>query len=213
MKKIQVLANTSRSKKQIGAFYKVSLNDFFSLPLQKIDDIFWMAAQTPTGKQIIANFQPFFRQGKIKIEAYPAEISKKLLEIRTPRAKKQEPAGASFITDGDKGTIYYDAETPVGVLVVLLMHEMVHSLDLSLWNLARKTEAVSVVEREKVILKSEIKAFEAQYAFLQEFKKRFPDAATVLMTRYPRSKILHERMDEKQISKMYQLSSTQVKAA
>jgi hypothetical protein len=164
----------------------VKLSKFFNDPLpsdQVVESLFWLIEQTSTGRELLLGFRPLYRQKKIVINFYPESIAKKLR--RTHR--KAEPNGASFVTDGQTGVIYLDPYSPIGVLAPFLVHEIAHSLDLSLWSLARSN---TTTNRKPIIARSEIRAHKTQSDFTIELKKKFPEFEQFLSLNFPHSKLL-----------------------
>ena len=166
-----------------------------------ISEVLEWISSTSLGAQVV---QAFFAMGRIKavrIAGYPDEIRKRLNRVR----KKNEPIGAAFVTDGTQGTIYVDLEQEAAVLGPFLLHEMVHSLDEALWQIA--AEKVNQENREKVILESERKAFETQYLFIQEMRRKDPAFGQFLDKKYPRVAILQQALSREEIAKLYGLKA------
>lgn len=168
---------------------------------RQIDDVFELISQSPLGDRILRQFLPLFRSGRIRIKAYPNELLSKLKAVLGPG----QPIGAAFVTDGDTGVIHYDRTSPLGVLGPFIFHEIVHSLDVRLWDSARNGGSTARMrnERKKLMLLTETTAFNRQHELVTELKERVPGFAAFLAEQYPRVRILHERMTESEIDEMY----------
>ena len=150
---------------------------------------------------MLERFLPRLRKQEVRIEAYPAEV----LERLKLAIGRDQPVGACFIPEyqgeARHGTIYLDLTSPLGLLAPFLFHEMVHSLDPSLWEAAR--HPLSRDSRDRVLLEAETKAFETQHRFVLELKQRFPEYQRFLQAQYPRMKILHERLTATDVATLY----------
>ena len=166
-------------------------------PPQVIDEVFGLISCAATGREVLGEFFPHYHLGKITIRNYPEEVAKKLRASHS----KEQPSGASFVTDGRTGMIYVDFQSELGILAPFLLHEMVHSLDERLWVSARMN--LGETERNKIIIESETHAFEFQYRFVQELMQIVPELDEFFSQCYPKAKILRERMTVEEIRKLY----------
>ena len=92
-------------------------------------EVFDLLRQTPTGRKVLAKFDPKFGF-EVKVEQYSP----------TTLAVGAKKAAALF--DLDKRTIYIDRREKVGTVAPILLHEMIHSLD---------KDYLRAVEREKTL--------------------------------------------------------------
>ena len=170
--------------------------DFFSRP-DSLNQAFKLIAQTQTGRTVLEAFLPKYKKGLISIEPYPVEVLTRLKSIIGPK----QPVGACFMNDGKNGTIYFDPESPLGVLAPFLVHEMIHSLDATLWELA--AVPVSQKTKDQIFLRAEAKAFDVQHRFTQELKKTHPHYEQFLSSYSEEAKILIDQLTQTDIADLY----------
>lgn len=159
----------------------------------------------PTGREVLQAFQKLLSNEQVKFECYPETIIQKMREYLEP----DHPIGAALIQDGENGTIYYDARTPLGVLGPYLVHEMVHGLDSDLWAEARRPAS----PRDSVILQAEHRAFNTQHQFVQELRETLPGYGDFLNTRYSQVRVLVEKLTQDDIADLYGLKSGEISKA
>lgn len=167
-------------------------------PANDIREVLELIATTNFGRSILGTFLPDYRSRKVSIEAYPADIVAKLADCRGPGT----PAGAAFITDGETGTIYFDRSSELAVLAILIVHEIAHSLDESIWNAVGKEETLE--QRRARVIRSEAIAFECQYRFLAELCRLHPSLIGALTEKYPHGDTLYRRLSIAQITALYE---------
>lgn len=168
------------------------------MPATDVREVLDLIASTNFGRSILGSFLPDYREKRVSFEAYPSDIVTKLAECRTPGT----PAGAAFVTDGETGTIYYDANSELAVLAIFFVHEIAHSLDDSIWSAVGKQETQE--ERRRRVIRSEAIAFECQFRFLAELSRRFPTLISDLAKKYPQGGHLYRRLSIAQISALYE---------
>ncbi|OFZ79553.1 MAG: hypothetical protein A3K03_01980 [Bdellovibrionales bacterium RIFOXYD1_FULL_44_7] len=168
---------------------------------RKVEELFWLISQSQLGRNTLASFLPLYRAKEISIEPFPAEIVRELEKVRL----QSDPLGAVYVNDGVTATIYLDMKSEYGALAILLFHEIIHALDDNLN--ASGLKLLTRVQREKLILQSEILAFEKQYLLANELKEEFPALRLFLNARYPKSKILNQHLRAADIVELYQLKS------
>jgi len=149
----------------------------------------------------MARFNPHYRCGRITIAYYPPEIVQKLRAL----IGTDQPIGACFDTDGSHGTIHIDPQGLLGTAAPFLVHEMVHALDSTLWRAARVK--LTPKQKDKIFLKAEKAAFEFQHYFVEELKALYPSYAAFLASAFPSSRVLTERLTEKDITELYRFQT------
>jgi hypothetical protein len=172
------------------------------LPPRGIHEIIDVIHDTPSGSSWLARFLPWRDSGRIRLEVFPRDVLLKLRAVRAPG----EPNGAAFVTDGEAGCIYVDLELELGALAPFLIHEIVHSLDDTLWRAARLA-GESEARRRKVLLDAECRAYEAQQQFLDELVGRQPGLREFLRARYPQVRVLNDPLSREEIAELYGLRS------
>lgn len=154
-------------------------------------------AKTALGRATLGRIRPSFDSKKITLEVYPYEIRSQLAAV----ARNGEPLGALFVTDGQKGTIYVDMQSELGVVLPFVFHEMIHSLDESLWSAAQKK--LSSNQKKDLIFKSECLAFKTQHRFLEQLKEEFPELRRFLLHHYPKVPFLNREFQPHEIAHLY----------
>ncbi len=155
-----------------------------------IQDVFQIIRLTKIGRVIYRDFLKEYMNKKVKICHYPVDLVNRM---NTKNQFEYEPNGACFVTDGAHGTIYFDPQCESIVLAIFLIHEMSHSLDHSIWNLAKIRDSEN---KEEIILHSEWNAFKNQFKFLEELEKEAPGTKQYLKSQYPQIKILHDEFND-----------------
>lgn len=167
-------------------------------PANDVREVLDLIATTKFGRSILGAFLPDYRSRRISFEAYPADIVAKLAQCRDPGT----PAGAAFVTDGETGTIYYDAHSELAVLAIFFVHEIAHSVDGSIWNAADTQETQE--QRRRRVIRSEAIAFECQYRFLAELTRLHPSLMGALAEKYPNGNTLYRRLSIAEIGTLYE---------
>ncbi len=144
----------------------------FSNPAQSWEQILAWIVKTQIGREVLNQFRQQIAANQVRIEPYPRSIHLKLQALSEEKSQPA-PLGAAFITDGKNGTVYLDTSGPLGVLVPFLFHEMIHSLDDSLWKAARNYLRPSL--QREVLFAAECRAFHAQHHFLEQLKLLHPE--------------------------------------
>ena len=171
--------------------------DRFLRPPTNLDEIRSLIVKTTIGSTTWKEFGSASQGDRIKIEPYPADIRSRL----AASADQGHPIGALFVTDGKQGVIYLDLLGELGVLLPYLFHEMIHSLDESLWNAA--STSLSKGQKKEIIFKSECKAFYAQNLFMEELKTVFPELRKFYSQRYPQIPFLNRPFLPHEIAELY----------
>jgi hypothetical protein len=156
------------------------------------DPVLKLVARTATGRAILEKFLPLLKRGQVAIAPYPREIVAKLRLV----IPEGQPIGACLVTEGPRGTIFLDYESPIGVLAPFLVHEMSHALEPTVWN--GKTS-----RSQEAMLDAESSAFQTQFKFTQELRERDPAYDTFLKTNYPKAKLLHTLLEFEDIEELY----------
>jgi hypothetical protein len=147
----------------------------------------------PIGQDLLRRRQSLVAERKVELKAYPES---QLLE---GPLSQLSPWGASFVTDGAQGTLYYHPLTPQGLLVAFLVHEWVHAQDERLWVLA--SEAFSPARRAQVIFQAECLAFAVQACFLQQLKQRWPAFDRYYRQEFPHLAFLQRALTPEEVCK------------
>jgi hypothetical protein len=150
-------------------------------PAQSIESALGVLARMPTGTALLKRFYPYYLAQKIKIQAYPEEIAKALSQTRS----HEEFPGAACVTESDQAIIYYDRSTPLGVLAILLAHEITHALDIEIWRQAKESRM-----NPACIQESEKMAVQVQKLVTQEMLYFYPDFVLKLIRNFRHSKIV-----------------------
>ena len=164
---------------------------------REVEEILNLISHAPAGQDILSEFLPHYRLGKITIKVYPEDVAVKLRASHSA----EQPSGASFVTDGRSGVIYVDLKSELGILAPFLFHEIVHSLDERLWMSARRN--LNESERAQVVFAAEQHAFECQYRFVQELLNLVPELDAFFARKYPKARILREKLSPVEIKKLY----------
>lgn len=94
----------------------------FGRKAEHLNEIFECIRLNPTGSSLLARFLPLFKAGAIQISA---------MESTKLSVKGMTGAAASaFVFDGKKRQILLDMSYPIGIVAPMLVHEIVHSMDL-----------------------------------------------------------------------------------
>lgn len=155
-----------------------------------LEDIYRVIGQVPVGQVIISDFLKLEKKGMVEILPYPTEIYEKL-------NSEDSPIGAVFVTDGSKGTIYMDFQSELGIQVPFLFHELVHSLDQSLWN-APKLKLTNS-EKYNLIFRAESLAFHLQHLLLETLKKIHPELIHYYQSRYAHISSLNRAINSQEL--------------
>lgn len=172
--------------------------NFSKAPINN-EAILKLIARVPAGREILAEFLPLYRSGRVVFEPYAPEL---LARLRAALGEGQ-PVGACFVNDGQSGQIHYDPQAPLGVLAPFWVHEMAHAADASLW--VRSNARQSRAARDKLMLSAETRAFELQHRFVQQLRAVEPSYSEFLLGEQARVRVLHERLSELDIAEMYGL--------
>lgn len=158
-----------------------------------------LIARVPAGREILAEFLPMYRTGRVVFEAYPPEV---LARLRAVLGEGQ-PVGACFVCDGESGQIHFDPSAPIGVLAPFWVHEMAHAVDTSLWirTNARQTQSA----RNRLMLSAETRAFALQHRFVEELRGADIAYSEFLLGEQARVRVLVERLSERDIAELYGL--------
>jgi hypothetical protein len=132
-------------------------------------ELFDLIQEVPSGREVWRRFRDQLSSGQVRLEAYPEEVKRQLQSL----VKVAAPLGAAFTTDGIDGTVFLDASGNFGILAPCLLHEMIHSLDETLWRAGRHSLPSS--QLRSLIFDAECRAFAAQHRFLEELRGRYPD--------------------------------------
>lgn len=165
-----------------------------------IQEIFRILLKTNTGKFLYDLFIKEYLKKKIKFCHYPNDLIEKLNKLSIVSA---EPNGACFVTDGIHSTIYYDPNCEAIVLAIYFIHEITHSLDETLWNLALRPADFSYEETQKIKNESEYSSFRNQFRFLTEIEKINPGTIEYLEKNYPVMKILNAKFNDENKIKIH----------
>ena len=158
--------------------------------------------QTSVGKELWEQFLYSSTTRQIDFLAFPEDLKAKLKQS----SDSDTPMGAAFVTDGAVGTILYDGEACIGVLLPLVFHELIHSLDESLWKAARNGFS-SDHDRREILFAAECRAYLAQFQFLEEMKRSFPEYAQFLKDSYPNVAYFHRAILPNEIAELYKISA------
>lgn len=166
-----------------------------------VEAVLKLIARTVSGREILAEFMPLYRGGRVVFEAYEAP----LLERLRAALGEGQPVGACFINDGRTGKIHYDPSSCIGVLAPFLVHEMAHAVDTSLWLASNRRQ--SRAARNKMMLAAESRAFDLQHRFVTELRGLDPSFGEFLEREQSRVRVLVERMTERDIEELYGLAN------
>ena len=169
----------------------------FAQKLKGYEGVLKLISTVPTGRKALHLFYPLLSSGQVQILSYPPDLRKKLTEGE-PSLK---PLGAAFVTDGNEGSIYYDDQGELGVLAVLIFHEMIHSLDETLW-LAGRFE-LPTHQRNEIIFQSECKAYSEQYSFQKELKEAYPQLIDYFISRAENFPSLNRQVEPHEIAELH----------
>lgn len=169
----------------------------FAAPPQSWNEVVEFVSYSAQGKKVLKQLFPHFKSERIKVETYPETIRAQLQAAAT----NGDPIGALFVTDGTNGTIYIDMKSELGVLVPFAFHEMIHSLDETLWSAAKRRLAPS--QKRELVFQSECKAFREQHVFLEELKSLYPDLRDFHRLHYPRVPFLNRELLPHEIAQLY----------
>lgn len=164
----------------------------YSLAPHSIDEVMKLIARSAIGRELLERFMPAYARKQIRIEGYPTEIVARLRAV----IPEGQPIGACFVNEGQKGVIYLDLGSPLGVLAPFLVHEMVHALDRRIWD-------GSTARADAEMISAEERAFETQFRFTQELKDRDAEYERFLSAQFPKAKILHELLERDAIEALY----------
>lgn len=173
-------------------------------PVKKIEEVFELFQFSKIGKEKWTEFTFRSKKNKISFEPFPKDLR---LKLKQQTEEKDGLVGAAFITDGIEGTIFYDPECTLGALLPLLFHEVVHSLDETLWR-AAKLGCKSEHDRRELHFASESRAYAAQHQFTLEMKKKFVGYEQFLMNTFPNIPFFHRALLPDEIGNLYRASST-----
>jgi hypothetical protein len=160
-----------------------------------------LIARVPAGREILAEFMPMYRAGRVVFEPYADAL---LARLRAALGEGQ-PVGACFVCDGVSGQIHFDPTAPIGVLAPFLVHEMAHAVDTSLW--VRTNARKSRVARDRIMLDAETRAFALQHRFVEELREADVAYAEFLLGEQARVRVLVERLSERDIAELYGVAS------
>lgn len=169
--------------------------DFYKIA-SHLNEIIHLIHKVSSGRRTLEQFSTQYRS-KVKILPYPAELIQRLRH-ETPSG---QATGSCFIQDGKTGTIYYDPNTPIGILAPFILHELTHATDPELWkavNLPKSSE-----RRREILINTEISAFKAQHRFIQELKNEYQSYVTFIDQLKSRMPILTQPMSSEEIRKLY----------
>ena len=169
----------------------------FAKPAQSWTEIFDLIQQSEIGKETLEKFLKLQRTVKLSVTAFPPDLRSQLAAAQLPGY----PLGAAFITDGQAGQIYYDGQGELGTLVPFFFHEMIHSLDDSLWLLPKKMPGEE--EKARVIYLSECRAYAAQYQLLEHLKKSHTELKRFYRSQYPQIEFFERELSPNEIAISY----------
>ena len=117
--------------------------------LETFRELIQIMNYTQTGHTVLNQFEEFNKTLDIKVEfkPYPREIITKINSANGD----MRPVGASFVTNGKSGVIYFDYRNELGILALQFIHEMVHAMDLNLWSLAKELQAGKTENKSDLI--------------------------------------------------------------
>ncbi len=164
----------------------------FGSRVSSAEPVFKLVARSSTGRAILEKFLPLYSKGKVTIEPYPTSVVEKLRAV----IPEDQPIGACFVTESNRGTIFLDFASPLGVLAPFLVHEMVHALEPRIWKGHAR-------DSHRVRIETEASAFQTQFRFTQELRERDPAYDAFLKTRYPKAKILHQLLEFEDLEELY----------
>ena len=177
---------------------------FASQP-KDLSAILQLVGQSLLGRRTLREFEVFRKSRQVRIDTYPPEILSQLSEVADPG----HLVGASFTTDGEVGAIHYDPESPIGIVAPFLFHEIIHSLDLTLWEAA--SMSVSRSRIREVVFLAECRAFHAQHLFQEELKKIYPSLRAFHLFNYPHIPFLNRALEAREIERLYSLGNQEVR--
>lgn len=168
-------------------------------PPGELIEVFHFIGSMEFGAQLIRQFREFTEQREVELRDFPPELEERfeIAGLRGPSVAR----GAFFVTDGDSGTIYVNASSEVAVLAPVLVHEMVHAMDSTLWGAAK--QSLPKLLRERVIIDSEYRAYQAQFQFLRQIFAVHPKLKAYFEAKYPSTPALSRELTFKEIAKNY----------
>ena len=181
----------------LGYLLKLRRIRLLRRPLGQVEGLFCILSQTKTGSLLLERAEVLFAKDSLKIEPYPEGIRKKLKNIQNENG----PVGACFVTDGNDGIIYLDFSNSVGLLLPMLVHELVHATDTTLWSIAKTTASLST--RNEIQLQSEVAAYQAQHQFLREMDQIMPELRSYLLKEHSKVAMIHREYDRDEIAELY----------
>lgn len=153
--------------------------------------------ESKTGRKTIEEFSHVFQRNQIEIKAYPEEIKLKL-QASSPT---NGFLGAVFLIEENKGTIYFDPQSEIGILAPFLIHEMTHCSDENLWIAAR--QKLTPFKKQELLFSSECRAFHTQHHFQEELKTIYPELRIFHLENYSHIPFLNRALLPDEIASMY----------
>jgi hypothetical protein len=168
--------------------------NFLTRRYTNLNQIFFILEKTKTGQSLLKEYKLNFEK-KIFFKFYPEHILSKLKKI----LDFGQALGACFVNDGVKGQIYFNPDCEIGVLSILMIHELTHALDIKLWSDDVRSES----KKDLILFESELKAYRNQFNFMKELFNLCPMFLEYLKNQYPNSPMLFEETNKNQIKKLY----------
>ncbi len=192
----------------------------FSTPPKSWDDIFRLIQEVPRGRETLILFRNQVASGLVQVQSYPDSVKNQLRALNSPTQGPLQtsetltfdpqksssdptltPLGAAFVTDGFEGKLVLDPTGPLGIVVPFLFHEMIHSLDETLWRAAQR--GGSPTERRAIIFESECRAFRAQHKFQEELRSKYPEYRSFCETWGEQFPFIQREFLPDEIAKLY----------
>jgi|GEM_PF-1107188 hypothetical protein len=148
----------------------------FSEKVESIHTVMNWISQSQFGKNVLQEMQRSRYSDSISFNQFSPDVCSKL--------KMHSQVSAAFVTDGTYGDIYYDGSSQLGMLIPVIFHEIIHSMDERLWKLAKYPDLLASQKRD-ILFQSEIRAYHGQIVLLRELWSDYPQLKQFLEIEFP----------------------------
>lgn len=168
--------------------------NLFSENVESIHTVLHWISQSQLGKSVLEQRRSSRYSDRVSFNQFSPEVCSDL--------KMHSQVSAAFVTDGTLGSIYFDGSSQLGVLIPVIFHEMIHSMDESLWRLAKYPDLLAPQKRD-ILFQSEVCAYQGQIALLRELWTTFPHLKQFLEEEFSSVPHFQRDLTPSEISELY----------
>ncbi|MBI3534773.1 MAG: hypothetical protein HY072_04730 [Deltaproteobacteria bacterium] len=177
---------------------------YFTRKNVPLEDVFKLIAKTNHGRKTLRRFLPKYAADEIKVQ----EVKAQEFNFFANPEPTGKPA-ACFVYAKGKRTIYYQQGEELGILALLLFHEILHSIDEDYISSLKTQELLwsNFVKKSQAILADTAKRL---FIFINELKETIPEYLRYLQSKREQGYLFHRNITDEEIVEGYHLNAKYV---